>query len=119
MREHWSTKPVNWAMSGVFLLVLLWILSGVVFAGEPTGAVKIKLREFGPTACPVQKPKVVKLEDGTHSRTSPLYLITIACLSGAKWQEEWTNYPEKGGTFIREVPGTRQRYSPYEEGGTK
>ncbi len=55
--------------------------------------------------CPYPEPEIIRHEDGTYTRPIRSGMTLQACYSeGSNWQEEWTDYPEKGGTFIRRVP---------------
>ena len=52
--------------------------------------------------CPLTPRSVVRQEDGTY-RESLYTTSLVACGRQERWQEEWTDYPEKGGVFIRRV----------------
>jgi hypothetical protein len=58
-----------------------------------------------PVACPEVPMPLIRNADGTYTQPSRVMLHTRLCVTqGGSWQEEWTDYPEKGGTFIRRVP---------------
>lgn len=58
-----------------------------------------------PTACPAPPPYIQKNDDGTYTK---IYLQTttlaVCYTKGESWQEEWSDYPENGGQFIRIIP---------------
>lgn len=55
--------------------------------------------------CPIPQPAMVTNTDGTYSRPDIVDMSLVACVSDAQsWKEEWTDYPEKDGTFIRRLP---------------
>ena len=63
--------------------------------------------------CPQPPSLFVKDEDGSyiqsrHGNAGERYGTTMTTLQSCwgkatSWQEEWTDYPEKGGKFIRRV----------------
>ena len=80
------------------LLTILFILTVIITIQEP-GV---------PIPCPPREPTVNKNIDGTYFRSdSPYSSNSIALLcygSPSSWKEEWTDYPEKGGRFIKVMP---------------
>jgi hypothetical protein len=58
-----------------------------------------------PVACPSVAPQLMKNADGTYTLPNRSSMTLQSCWSdGSQWQEEWTDYPEQGGTFIRRMP---------------
>ena len=58
-----------------------------------------------PGVCPSPGPLMERHADGSYTKTYPQTMTLVNCLSKAySVQEEWTDYPEKGGTFIRTIP---------------
>ena len=54
--------------------------------------------------CPQPPPVYNKNIDGTYSRGESRMITLQFCWDKeVEWQEEWTDYPEKGGKFIRRV----------------
>lgn len=54
-----------------------------------------------PVGCPQPAPQVVRNVDGTYVRFYPQQITLQQCYTEPKsYQEEWTDYPEKGGTLI-------------------
>lgn len=62
-----------------------------------------------PGAPPVWPLTVVRQSDGTYRRRllvpedSRRYVDAPICSEPRRWREEWTDLPERGGRFIREV----------------
>jgi hypothetical protein len=57
-----------------------------------------------PTACPSPGPTMIRQMDGSYIKSYPSMTTLAACYSKEiSVQEEWTDYPEKGGTFIRTI----------------
>ena len=57
-----------------------------------------------PVPCPQPEPKVALNSDGTYYRPQMNTITLQACYGESKtWKEEWTDYPENGGVFIRRV----------------
>lgn len=57
-----------------------------------------------PIECPPSEPSIVKNDDGTYSRTAMNTVNLVACWTNYQaWVEEWTDYPENGGTFIKQI----------------
>ena len=60
---------------------------------------------------PPPPPVIVRNDDGTYRRELLQPLATIDslyrpygdCPSRKRWQEEWTDYPERGGVYIRRI----------------
>uniref|UniRef100_A0A6M3M3I3 Uncharacterized protein n=1 Tax=viral metagenome TaxID=1070528 RepID=A0A6M3M3I3_9ZZZZ len=54
--------------------------------------------------CPQPPSLFVKAEDGSYIQNGTTMTTLQSCWGKAtSWQEEWTDYPEKGGKFIRRV----------------
>jgi hypothetical protein len=54
--------------------------------------------------CPQPEPKIVLSSDGSYYRPQINSMTLQVCYgNGATWQEEWTDYPDKGGVFIRRI----------------
>jgi hypothetical protein len=74
------------------LLLTLSLLSVILTFYDPGNIV----------GCPMPEPTVVKNADGTYTRSQTVSVTLVACYSPPQtWQEEWTDYPEKGGKLIR------------------
>ena len=57
-----------------------------------------------PIGCPQAPPALQRLADGSYQRYIPRSMTLQACYSDARrYQELWTDYPEKGGTFINRM----------------
>lgn len=55
--------------------------------------------------CPSPPIQIIQNKDGSYTRPSSMVTTLKACFSGSRtWQEEWTDYPENGGSFIRVIP---------------
>jgi len=55
-------------------------------------------------SCPQPEPKVIKNSDGTYTKTNLTTITLQACYGpSSTWEEEWTDYPENGGKFIRRM----------------
>ena len=77
--------------TAITLLILLTVIISMYEPGQPIG-------------CPQPPQKVTLNTDGSYSRSSQMTMTLQACFSSSRtWKEEWTDYPEKGGTFIRKV----------------
>ncbi len=60
-----------------------------------------------PTTCPTPGPIITRNTDGTYTRAYPNFTTLAICYSSpATHREEWTDLPEKGGTFIRSIENT-------------
>jgi len=58
-----------------------------------------------PIGCAPPQPPLSRNEDGSYTRPAMTVMTLQQCYSDARsWQEEWTDYPEKGGTFLRMRP---------------
>lgn len=53
--------------------------------------------------CPSPPPRVVRQDDGTYRREQINFSYGM-CVIREGSLEEWTDYPEQGGTFIRTIP---------------
>lgn len=73
------------------------------------GSVVIEFDQTELTACLAPPPVVTRNADGTYSRLENLYRSwALACMVRSQWREEWTDYPERGGTFMRRLPQESQ-----------
>lgn len=63
----------------------------------------ITMRESFPISCPPDPPYIEKNADGSYTRHVPQQIKLVACWHSAEWREEWTDYPDKGGAFIRRI----------------
>ena len=65
----------------------------------------IDVRYEGIAPCPQPPRTVTKNADGTYSeyRSNNSMNLTV-CMESYTWREEWTDYPERGGVFIRRAP---------------
>ena len=76
-------------------LLTLVLLTVIIAVKEPAHVV----------GCPLPVPALLKMSDGTYEQTVYDSMNAVACLQNElAWKEEWTDFPEKGGTFIRRVP---------------
>lgn len=58
-----------------------------------------------PGVCPSPGPLMERHADGSYTKASPQMMTLANCFSREySVQEEWTDYPEKGGIFIRTIP---------------
>lgn len=69
-------------------------------------SVMITVKEQYATGCPQPEPARVKNKDGTYRLEGTNSILAVACWTQREWREEWTDYPEKGGTKIREIDGS-------------
>jgi hypothetical protein len=54
--------------------------------------------------CPQPEPRMEKSADGTYYRSQDYSTTLQVCYGESKPKQElWTDYPEKGGTFIKVV----------------
>lgn len=110
-------------MVGVVLVGLL--IAGLVIAYSVRAEVIIEVRqEPVPIACPLPAPAVIRNEDGTYTRESVVTITLQMCyLTVGPRNELWTDYPERGGEFVRELPrdaqGAKLRLQQGVEGGAQ
>lgn len=57
-----------------------------------------------PTTCNPPGPVLSRNDDNSYTRFFPQHLTLQQCYSKEQlYSEEWTDYPEKGGTFLRRI----------------
>ena len=95
-------------------LVRLVVLAGLLLAGceaasaqEPKTPVLLWMHyPATPTACPVPAtPPPRQVSPGVYEAGgASVWINSIACFSPSRTvREEWTDYPERGGRFLRVV----------------
>lgn len=58
-----------------------------------------------PIGCAPSQSPLSQNQDGSYTRLPMIAMTLQQCYSDAlTWQEEWTDYPEKGGAFLRRIP---------------
>lgn len=89
------------------VLGVVLILIGLAMQRHARADVVIEVMdEPRPTACPLPEPAVVKNRDGTYTRLAINSATLQMCyLPQMVRREVWTDYPERGGTFIRSTDG--------------
>lgn len=65
--------------------------------------VVITVQERHTVSCPKSIPGVIQRADGLYERLETDATTAEYCSTVTEEQELWTDYPEKGGTFIRKV----------------
>lgn len=67
-------------------------------------SVIIDVEYSGPTVCPQPPRTLTRQADGSYSESASWWMSpAVSCHTTIRWQEEWTDHPERGGTFIRRV----------------
>jgi hypothetical protein len=72
---------------------------------EETESIIITINQPGDIIpCLQPEPSVIQKNDGSYYRPQIYGMTLQICYgNGETWQEKWTDYPEKGGKFIRRV----------------
>ncbi len=76
------------------IILFLFLLTVIISIDQPPQII----------GCPWSEPKMIKNQDGSYTTIVTNVTLQVCYSKRANWQEEWTDYPENGGIFIRRLP---------------
>ena len=95
-------------MLGMSLLVLAEAQAPAESKAPRDGTVVVTIVEPSqPTSCPPMPRRLMKMDNGTYlwSGGDSFRALEILCSTAERrHRQEWTDYPERGGMFIRRLP---------------